>query len=252
MRKLFTEAQRRVLHEATYEADAAARAEANKVWDAVVRYVKAMMERGKSFSKHRSSGGFALVGVSGIPDGLGIILAPKGTQTGIGSVPGRTVIIVGGVLLRPYDHTYLDTRIESGRGSFVHEYTHYLDQHRRKGDAWSRAAKQAADKGDIGSYFRTPEEFNAWYQETAHLVQDDVERTLRVVTQSDNPLVAEVLLGKLHKDLVTFPAFLSYAHSKGRTAEAVEAFKGTTWERRWLKRLHGLYSALKQMVQETQ
>jgi len=246
----------RQLYEATYEADAKARAEANKIWDSIVAYTEKLGSKGvRDLPRHPQMKGFVVTSDhTKLPRKVHVILAPKGAPTGIGKTVrfGRTAIIIGGILLRPFSTEYIDTRVESGRGSFVHEYTHYLDQQRYGAGVDPSVSRRAAQTQDWERYFRTPEEFNAWYQEAAHLVQADVESALRVIKQKGNPRVTEIFFGKLNKNFSTFSAFLGYAQTKGRTAEAVNAFKGSKWERKWLKRMHGLYRGLKVIVKGVQ
>ena len=229
--------------------DALRRKQANEVWDRIVKFVKVSLKAGDfeaRTSPHMATGGFVLP--FKVAKDPAVILAPKGAQTGYGRArDGRPVIVVGDVLLKPFDLTYLDARVEGLRGAFVHEYTHFQDRRRYKVPGVRMgAARAAATAGRVADYFRTPEEFNAWYQETAHLAQSSVESTLRIA--QGNPAIGAHLVEIERRHFTTFPAFMTWLGKLGRTQEALDALKGTKWERKWLRRSHGLYEMLKGML----
>lgn len=266
MRKtLFTGTQRQGLREATYHVDAKARAEANKVWDGVIRYIEEESKDDPPFHymrKHPSTGGFAIVwhNVPGLPGDLGIILAPSkgrvhGTLTQ--STSGQSVIIVYGALQHPHHTEYLDIRIKgpSYRKTFVHEYVHYLDQRRnptlmKSGDK----AAQADRAGNRAAYFQTPAEFNAWFQGTAQEIEDAVDREEENIHSFGKKHKrfrdhAVTKLRHMHERFKTFHDFMTWIKTLSfETDEMMDHLKGSKWERKWLKRMATLYRGLKPRV----
>jgi len=172
--------------------------------------------------------------------------------SGYGTGSQGNVLVIGSVLLHPKDTTYLDTRITSAslRHTFVHEYVHHLD-HMRRGKLPDRHAMRAAHAGDIAGYLRTPEEFNAWYQETAQAAEDSIAGKIKVIERfrsvGKDALVVKVVAA-LHRDVASFPAFLKFVEKHNEAGDTLAVLKGSKWERKWLKRMHTLYRGLKPKV----
>lgn len=241
--------------EATYEVDAKARAEANKVWDEVVDYVRKALESGEELPTHNQTGGFYLPRRARLPHDVMVVLAPQGVQTGYGRgrKSGAHAIVMGDVLLGPNDTTYLDTRVNSARvrREFVHEYVHLLDTLRTKSHTSTGRAMRSARAGKLAGYFNTPAEYNAWSQDFAHAVEQDIEGAIRVAQKISGmrPALGEKQWEKLRQSVATVSAFEDRV-SKLDDERRIEAMKGTKWERKWNKRLANLYRAMKRRVQE--
>lgn len=262
MRALFTRAERRVLREATYEADFAARSEANKVWDHIIAYIATEAQDSPPFeylTKHAQTKGFAIsrFDVPQLPGDLGVILAPPHGNTHgrlAQSQRNQSVIILYGVLQHPFHTEHLEQRIKgpSYRKTFVHEYVHYLDE--RRNPVLRKSADAAAKSGSRAGYLRTPEEFNAWFQGTSQEIEDAVDREEQHIHDMGKRAprfrdFAETLLGHMHKRFETFHDFLVWTETLSfETPDLVSHLKGTKWERKWLKRMHTLYRALKPRV----
>lgn len=264
MKALFTEEQRVALVEATYTADAAARSEASRVWDSIIAYVQAQEAvdfHGLVRDPYRRSGGYVVYSHSTeLPHDLRVILAPKGVQSLLSSLrSGGFIIYIGDVLMGPRDPTHLVTRIgsQSFRKKFVHEFTHYLDQKRNPAlfRSGSRAAK-ASHAGHAAAYLRTPEEFNAWFQHTAQEIESSVD--VRIASARHmmkigrrGPDMAEMKIDHLKQEFATFRSFLHMVSLESpESNDVVKHLKGSKWERKWTKRMHGLYRGLKPKVQE--
>jgi hypothetical protein len=117
------------------------------------------------------------------PD-LYIVLAYQGQMAGIGHKStdiGTLRYIVLPVLIAPFGTKHLATRITGAKKIFVHEFIHYLDQHRYKGQVPESGAMLR--KKAFGAYYNSPAEFNAFYQEGANEVLD----TVRTVQQYAEP-----------------------------------------------------------------
>lgn len=261
---LFTADQRQVLREATYEADAAARAEANIVWDGVIAYIAAEAQESPPFQglrRHPGTKGFAITAhnVRQMPGHMTVVLAPanKNTRAALAhTVRGRPAVVLYGVLQGPFHTQYLDIRIKGPgyRKDFVHEYVHYLDELRNPtAQAVGIQGDRAQRAGDRAAYLRTPVEFNAWFQGTAQEIEDAVDRELSDIrAKAAHPVrrkFAIKMLGNLREHFATFQNFLTWVERlSADTPDVFGHLKGTKWERKWLKRMHGLYKGLRAEV----
>ena len=240
------------LGEATYEGDAKARAEANHIWDSIVSYVKGLDGDYDSVVWTRDGMMTIYPAHTKVPYGMKVYLGVRGANSGYGSGAHGHVIVVGDVLMHPHDTTYLDTRIggPKTRAVFVHEYIHHLD-HMKRGKLANRSAQKAGLAGDMKSYLRNPEEFNAQFQETAQLIEDEFESKLRLIEKflhMGKPAMSERTLKWLHQQFATFRSFMTSAEKHNEMDVIMRAIKGTKWERKWLKRMTTLYHALKPRI----
>lgn len=241
----------RKLIEATYKQDKTAREQAVRAWNSLVRYIeKAKGDGYKDLKPHRSTAGLFLSGLdrmSGFPPGLGVILAPKRMQTGIGKSAGRDIIILAGALRDDFSTEKLDVIVKYGIGAksdFVHEFIHYLDQQRYGARRVGNTAKYrdaVVGSGEIAQYFKTPQEFNAWFQQTAELVESLIVDAVRKARAKGN----EFFLNYLKKQYWEFNDFLDYVKTINRSDEIIQAYKGTKWEKKWLKRMAELHRGIK-------
>ena len=94
----------------------------------------------------------------------------SGSRGGFKSLPQGWYIEIP-VLLNPGDPSFLDTRWESVRRTFVHEFTHLLDALRFDIDK----AKLRRYDHDLEAYFNSPHEVNAYFQEAVSEVEDMLE-----------------------------------------------------------------------------
>ena len=263
---LFTRARRQALKEATYAADHAARSEASRAWDSIIRYIETEARDDPPFhfvTRHPQTGGLALTyhDVPALPGDLGVILAPpRGHDHGAltRSRRGQFVILVYGALKAHGSTEYLADRIKgaSYRKSFVHEYVHYLDT-KRNPNVMSRGGRAAAASraGRRSSYLQTPEEFNAWFQGTAQEIEDAVDREEdrihRTGRRRNGEKFARIFLGHMHQRFATLSDFLTWTKTLSpETEDLMDRFRGTKWERKWEKRMATLYRTLKPRVME--
>jgi len=70
------------------------------------------------------------------------------------------------ILLPDGSLDYIDKSLKGHKTDFIHEFIHYLDEKRYKGDRKLTSFQALQSKGEKG-YYNTPEEFNAYYQEGA-------------------------------------------------------------------------------------
>lgn len=111
---------------------------------------------------------------------------------------------------------------------FIHEFIHYLDTLRYKGDV-KTTSRQKYKKGDLIGYYNTPAEFNAYYQEYIDTIID----ILNKIPQSKK--------NELLKDYETFYNWITTAGGIDR--DFVKALN-KEYEKKLRKRLYDLYRTL--------
>jgi hypothetical protein len=113
-----------------------------------------------------------------------VFTAPNGKfKGGVGKMGAMDALVLA-FLLKPDDLTYLATRVQ--KDVVVHEMIHVLDPGRREGNGSARAL----DAGGRDSYFNSPSEWNAFWQEGAA----QLERMLRN-KMMQNPDVFDTFFG---------------------------------------------------------
>lgn len=260
---IFTPEERADLREATYAADAKVRADALKLWSHVVAYVEGESKDDPPYhymTRLNSLKGFVITRHD-VPVlyNLAVVLAPgHGVADGAFTWArnGTPLIVVHGALKGPFDTTDLAERLRHGvayRKVFVHEFAHYQDSLRNPAlRQHGAAAARAVKAGQRAAYFRTPEEFNAWFQGTSQEIEDALDRELEHIRNmatrrgGRDKDFAETILGHLRHHFQTFHNFQTWIETLSfETPDLMQHFKGTKWERKWLKRLHTLYTHLK-------
>ncbi len=164
--------------------------------------------------------GYAVPGV----DAKGSAYKQKGA---FGSQRDKYVIVIN-CLLAPYDLQYVSTRL--GRATFVHEFIHYLDARRYKG----KGVLGNADKINKGpdSYFNSPQEFNAYFQEGANEIVHQIN-ALDKFPDSVRDHFEKKIFGS------GFGDFYKYALTK-MDKTFVESLKGK-YEKKFKSRLYQLW-----------
>jgi hypothetical protein len=261
MRKtLFTAAERDALREATYAADREARRHAEHAWASLVRYVKQHEDDLDPLQIGRFHGFDVKGPKAGLPGWLRVAFMPQSptTKGSMGRAGKESVIILYGTSLDPEWPTGIADALDmpSVKATFVHEFTHYRDRLRRKGKerltgSTVSNAKRAQQRGDLGAYYRTPGEFNAHFQATAHKIETAI--MAQVEKASLGRTMKKVVRREMAELFASFPKFHAaisqgYKPMAQAVREVESALKGSKWERKWLKRMHGLYRGLKSKV----
>lgn len=171
-------------------------------------------------------------------DDLFIVLMPyngKGVaKGGFGRTPnGKYGLIALYSLIGYCDTRYADTRVN--RSTLVHEFVHYLDSNRHKGDYNAPASKnktsaRMADAGDYAGYFNDPGEYNAYFQEMA--------ASLDTLFHPDSMLMQSPRA----EEYKTWGGFLEVAEklAHGDWTQLMSP----RYRQKFLKRLRGLYDKL--------
>jgi len=121
-----------------------------------------------------------------------------------------------------FDEKFLDKR-----DMFIHEFIHHLDMLRYSRDYVPRSG-EAVYGDDLENYYNTPEEFNAFYQQTAL----QIESTLNSMKPEDKA-----------KELESFENFMAFVEQDH--GELISFFKGK-YDKKFKKRLADLYSELEE------
>jgi len=149
-----------------------------------------------------------------------------GLTGGIGKTktkPIQTVILLS-VLKSDWDLEYADSRFQ--KKTFVHEFTHYLDQKRYKGTIGTNSASAYKQGGDA-SYYNTPSEFNAFYTEA-------ISTSIKMFTHE---IVRERFLS-------SFDAFQSFMLKSAFEGNFVNNLN-IEYKKKLTKRLYDLYLSLR-------
>lgn len=227
------------LIEAKESVDRIYRQEALEYFDVLLDYVK-RNEKSIHYRRprHEKFGGYLITPQNlrthrTYPD-LFIVLAAQGHMAGIGS-KGDLKYIVVPVLLEPFNTKYLASRLRGAKKIFVHEFIHYLDQHRYKGQP-PESAKMLRTKG-WEAYYNSPAEFNAYYQEGAN----DVLEFLRIVQQHAEPLKPGTVAGYIS----SFPVFEKNFAKKPYFNEDFLKALNQKYKRKFMRRLVDLYQEIR-------
>jgi len=251
---------RGVLLEADPRRDAAYRALALRAYRKMVRWIENAGE--KDFEVRLTNHGGTrvlwdrMVGW-GVKGPMYVQFEPEnasaaGTLGGIGTVKHSDYsVLVLYVMKRPLDWNSLKQRMTKShrwRSVFIHEFIHWLDEQR----GLQVASTKVLNTQGYDAYVKTPEEFNAHYQEGAYnleraikgLLQSPIRRTRR-----GNEQVLDALQRKLPRDV---RGFVRYAEGTGSPWSDVikDAMRRKPreptdkWHRKWRKRLVGLHRYL--------
>lgn len=252
---------RRWLREATYQADKEARERANMVWSMLVSFVKVnpwrMQEVRLGPYANNPEGFMVQSPQAGLPKGLSVLLVTKGEEEGhyLKHAHMGHLIVLSGVVEDPSDPRGVASRMKRYKTVFIHEFTHYVDELRRKGGHSAGESARQKDRFGTGAYLQDPAEFNAVYQEVAgHLEKEWVGQAEELSPDHVSSMDREIFEDKYNEAFRSFTAFYSvtvrghaYANPAARLHQAVQ---GTKWERKFVKRLHGLYPVLKLKTKE--
>lgn len=230
------------INNANEKADIEFRKEAVRVHKKLVDYLK-KNKNNNNFSTASGYKGYVINVKDFLPSSmlnnsydLYIILGYGSFNPGLGkaSVNGRiSDIMLLNVLKNEYDLTDIDSRINSGyRKTFIHEFIHYLDNMRRKDKGFHKTNPRESGLKD---YYNSPEEFNAYYQETADDVYNFFSRLHKKVS---NPNIEKLINEKLSSfknfytmfKLHSYPGFIENLNS--------------TYKRKLDKRVYNFYTDL--------
>lgn len=159
--------QRQEVLEATYARDKAVRKEGEKFYKGLVGF----LEKHPDLLSKRKDGSFYtyanMFWDHPMALNLMVVLSSKDDHVagGIGKM-GTKDVVVFKALKGPGDLTYAHSRIP--KETVVHEIAHFLDKGLRK----VVGSSGGADKGDFGSYYNNPSEWNAYWQEGASRLED--------------------------------------------------------------------------------
>lgn len=222
--------------EAKESVDRLYRQEALKYWEKLRRYVEKNPGKIQKLPRHPQFSGFVISPknlrvAKQYPD-LYIVLADGEQRAGMGrprAGGGRVMVLP--VLKAPFDTTYVATRMTGVEKTFLHEFIHYLDQHRYKGKAPESVA--LLRKHGFAGYYNSPSEFNAYYQEAAN----EILSTLRTIKKYAEPRKPGSLASFI-KDYSTFEKrFLAPPYFEQGFLEAIN----DKYRKKLLQRLYGLY-----------
>ena len=226
--------------EAKEEVDRLYRQEALKYWAKLRNYVEKNKDKIHKRPRHPQFGGFVISPqnlrvAKQYPD-LYIVLAHEDQRAGMGrprSGGGRVMVLP--VLKAPFDTTYVATRMAGVEKVFLHEFIHYLDQHRYKGKAPESVA--LLRKHGMAGYYNSPSEFNAYYQEAAN----EILSTLRTIKKYAEPQKPGTLASFI-RDYSTFEKrFLVPPYF----AEGFLTALNDKYRKKLVQRLYGLYVEVK-------
>lgn len=231
------------LTEAKEAVDRIYREEALEYFKLLNDYVKRLGDKIRVKNRrHEAFGGYLITPQNlrthrTYPD-LYIVLAYQGQMAGIGHKEtdiGTMRFIVLPVLLAPFDTKYVASRITGAKKIFVHEFIHYLDQHRYKGKVPESGAMLR--KKAFGAYYNSPAEFNAYYQEGAN----EVLGTVRSIQQYAEP-VKPGTLASFIGDYKTFEKrFLKPPYFN----EDFLASLNQQYKKKFMQRFYDLYQEIK-------
>lgn len=226
------------LKEATFEGDKKVRDKANKFYDTTMKYIK-KSDPAKLMQYIPEKGIVLYAKEFSIYNDLVIIVNPGNNRMGgftdeakIGSSTYKVIMVYG--LKRAYheltpefmNKTYID------RGTFIHEFIHYLDSQR----GTYKGSREALAKGDK-EYYNTASEFNAYFIEISAFVENFIHTAVK--SKSKN----------IYDEwLVTFDTFnkaINTTLSKDRTLSDYLSLLNKKYKPKYLKRLFTLYQGLK-------
>lgn len=233
--------------DATY--DRAARQEANATFDTLLAYLKEQ-EKHKDWDEYlipyEAVDGFylPLYSATQVPAhyDLFVMFEPsdKAKYSGaLGSayLQGRGVTTIHlPCLLQAFDPTYLHTRCSSKRATFVHEYVHWLDLGRRTNV--TRNTQPARRQEGLEAYVNSPPEFNAYFQEVAHELDELIQ------TYIDHSL------GKQLRALLSNGVETFVSKAMSLLPDYMPSKLNPTYRRKFQRRLSQLYTEYMQQAQE--
>jgi hypothetical protein len=226
------------LNEAKEAVDRLYRQEALDFWKLLNNYVKKNADTLHLKPKQKQFQGLVLspkdLGTKRTYPDLHLVLAPSSYSAGVGhpQTGGRAIVMVLPVLIGPYDTKHIATRMWGRRSDFIHEFIHYLDEHRYKGKV-TPSAKLLKQRG-TSAYYNSPSEFNAFYQAGAH----ETLNTLRNVATQAEP-IQRGTLARFLKDFKTFEKRVG--HNQAFFDQGFVEGLNEKYRRKFLQRLHGLY-----------
>jgi hypothetical protein len=121
--------------------------------------------------------------------------------------------------------TYID------KGTFVHEFIHYLDSERGNYMGSAKALK----KGDA-EYYNTASEFNAFFQEISSFVENIIQTAARVNSTKT--------LDKWLKTFHDFDKTIKQVLKQDATLQGYITLLNKKYSKKYVKRLYNLYDAM--------
>jgi len=267
MKTLFSEAERNLLREATYATDLDLRTEAEQTWERLVKYVRkreAHLTELQLGSGKNAMDGFMVKGPAGwLPRGV-IVAFMKAKEGGtVGSYGkhagiGHVIVLYDAIVFSDDPDGLADRleRLPRLKSVFMHEFTHYLDQQRRKGPGQiGGKSKKSREKGDWSGYYQSAAEFNAYYQEVANIIEDNILDRVHKATTPGHDLLKKHTKKEMDEVFANFHSFWHHltvenGHTKHRLLTMRDKLAGSKWEKKWMKRMHVLYVGLKRRVQD--
>ena len=228
------------LKEATYKSDKQFRKEAEKAYTKLIKYLKKVPV--DSLMEYKPEKGIAIFGKEiGYPDIIFIINPGRGmagfseSGTTIGGKKYAVIMLYG--LKRQFNDLTPEFMGQSAsaisKGTFIHEFIHYLDAVRGNFENSVDALSKGGDK----AYFNTASEFNAYFQEISTSVENIILAASKLPTSFS-----------LDKWLTTFDGFIkatkAYLKNHDRTLNDFYNLLNKKYKRKFIKRLYTLYEAM--------
>lgn len=243
-----------VLIEATASVDAEFRRQATREWDRLVRKVKSIVARDEfstldkiDITGHRGKIPARVIRLSTEFGPLIVALVAKGNGAGFAMHKGVPFISLD-ALIADDDPKFLETRINSVKKSFVHEFIHFLDVQRGVPSIGSERMRRG---GSWEDYAIAPDEFNAFYQEGASEVEGfyrsrQTRRLGDIYVKAKHANVIDQFWEKiLFPALADYKAFERFALPKFDKDWVKAIQMNSKYKRKLQKRLYGLYEHLK-------
>jgi len=222
----------------SYENDKKYRDEANKAYSKLMAYIGNAVPY--DLSEYKPEKGVVIFGKQIGYDKLLFIINPgKGpagfTDKGI-RINGKkykVIMLYGSQQIYSklskeiFNRTYID------RGTFVHEFIHYLDSER----GTYIGSVDALQKGGDKEYYNTAAEFNAFFQEISAFVENILETAYRVNSKK--------VLVKWLKSFNAFDKTIKTVLKQDKTLHGYITLLGKKYKRKYAKRLYNLYDAMR-------
>lgn len=180
----------------TEKTDLDDRITANKLFDAIIDYLKDPDHRLVEVEAFGGSLAMRFTHIDPAYSHLQIIFAPIGKGNNGGGAFGVNhkgdPIIVLYCLLAPCDDRHIDAVVDGSRSTFVHEFIHYLMRERNQNHATTPADAMARSEA---AYYNHSEEMNAYYQQGI----DDFHRLVKMVNTNGHFGAAQEIWGDLTK-----------------------------------------------------
>ena len=252
------------VNEADQRRDSELRGEARRIWKKITTWVRRKgsfaFADGEMVTKGIFKGGylmpFELITKESAPTDLDLwflFAVDKDYSAGgfsFGGGLGTTTVgghkvasMVLPVLAGPFDMKSIETRLDTLRSTFIHEYIHVLDKARLKG---TTVGSVAALVDGHASYFQTPSEFNAYFQQGAAELEHVLDELQRKGGFED--LIDKYVPVKA-SDFVSRALSPSQTYWEHGFLDAMKAGSGDRkWRRKFITRLTVLHKHLREKI----